>query len=306
MGRFDELETFVQVVESGTFTAAAERLSVAKSAVSRRIAELEARLGVQLFRRTTRRLNLTDTGRGFHERAVRILADLEEAELAVSRAHRTLRGTLRVAAPLTFGVRHLGPAIRDFARLHPEVIFDIDFNDRQVDLIQEGVDVAVRIARLEDSTLVARRLAPVRLAVVASPAFVQHHGRPASPADLAALDGLSYSLAPDPSLWRYRAPDGSEGSVRIRSRLAANNGDFLCAAAIAGQGVLLSPTFIVYRALADGRLVSLLADHEWSDVAAYAVYPRTRHLSVRVRAFVDFLAERFAGVPYWDRDPPAA
>jgi DNA-binding transcriptional LysR family regulator len=306
MGRFDELETFVQVVESGSFTAAAERLSVAKSAVSRRIADLEGRLGVQLFRRTTRRLNLTDTGRGFHGRAVRILADLEEAELAVSQAHRTLRGTLRVAAPLTFGVRHLGPAIRDFATRHPEVIFDIDFNDRQVDLIQEGVDVAVRIARLEDSTLVARRLAPVRLAVVASPTFVQHHGKPRSPADLASLDCLAYSLSPEPWVWRYRAPDGSEGSVRIRSRLAANNGDFLCAAAVAGQGVLLSPTFIVYRALADGRLVSLLADHEWSDVAAYAVYPRTRHLSVRVRAFVDFLVERFAGLPYWDRDTSAA
>ena len=208
MARLEELETFVQVVESGNFTRAADRLSVAKSAVSRRVADLEARLGAQLFRRTTRRLNLTDTGRGFYERAARILADLEEAELAVSQEHGTLRGSLRVAAPLTFGLRHLGPAIREFADLHPEVVFDLDFNDRQIDVIQEGVDVAVRIARLEDSTLVARRLAPVRLTVCASPGFLDRHGSPRVPADLASMPCLTYSVAPDPEgrspAWRPR------------------------------------------------------------------------------------------------------
>ena len=219
----------------------------------------------------------------------------------MSQEHGRLRGTLRVAAPLTFGVRHLGPAIREFAVRHPEVAFDIDFNDRQVDLIQEGFDVAVRIGRLEDSTLVARRLAPVRLVVGASPGYLDRHGTPRLPAELASHACLSYTLASEPRVWRYRAPDGTRGSVKVPSHLAANNGDFLCEAAQAGQGILLSPTFIVYQALAGGRLVTLLEDHEWSDVAAYAVYPRTRHLSVRVRAFVDFLAERFAGEPYWDR-----
>jgi DNA-binding transcriptional LysR family regulator len=303
MDRFEDLATFVQVVDSGSFTAAADRLSIAKSAVSRRIAGLEARLGAQLFRRTTRRLNLTDAGRTFYESAGRILADLEEAELAASREHDALRGTLRIAAPLTFGVRHLGPAIREFAARHPELAFDIDFNDRQVDLIQEGFDVAVRIARLADSTLVARRLAPVRLVVCASPGYLDRRGRPRSPDDLASHACLSYSLATEPRVWRYTAPDGASGSVKVPSHLAANNGDFLCEAALAGQGVLLSPTFIVHEALAAGRLVALLPDHVWSEVAAYAVYPRMRHLSVRVRAFVDFLAARFAGQPYWDSEP---
>ncbi len=301
MGRLEELATFVQVVESGSFTAAADRLKVAKSAVSRRVSDLETRLGVQLFRRTTRRLNLTDTGRGLYERSIRILADLDEAEQAVSREHRTLRGTLRVAAPLTFGIHHLGPAIHEFSARHPELVFDIDFNDRQIDMIQEGIDVAVRIARLEDSTLVARRLAPIRVALCASPDFLERHGAPGSPADLATIPCLTYSLLPDPQVWRYRTPDGGEGSVKVASQLSANNGDFLCSAAVAGRGVLLSPTFIVYQALARGDLVPLLEDIRWPDVAAYALYPRTRHLSVRVRAFVDFLAGRFAGVPYWDQ-----
>ena len=303
MDRFGDLTTFVQIVDTGSFTAAAERLSIAKSAVSRRIAELEARLGAQLFRRTTRRLNLTDSGRSFYQRAVRILADLEEAELAVSQEHEALRGALRIAAPLTFGVRHLGPAIREFAARHPALAFDIDFNDRQVDLIQEGFDVAVRIARLADSTLVARRLATVRLVVCASAEYLERRGKPRLPADLSSHACLSYTLATDPRVWRYRAPDGTAGSVKVPSHLAANNGDFLCEAALVGQGILLSPTFIVYEELAAGRLVALLPDYEWSNVAAYAVYPRTRHLSVRVRAFVDFLAARFAGEPYWDREP---
>lgn len=301
MGRFEELATFVQVVETGSFTAAAERLKVAKSAVSRRVADLEARLGAQLFQRTTRRLHLTDTGRGLYERSIRILADLDEAEQAVSLEHRTLRGTLRVAAPLTFGIHHLGPAIREFSQRHPDLVFDIDFNDREIDLIQEGVDVAIRIARLEDSTLVARRLAPVRTVVCASPEFIREHGEPATPADLETMPCLTYSLLPEPLVWRYHTEEGGQGSVKVVSRMSANNGDFLCAAAVAGHGVVLSPTFIVHKALAAGDLVPLLRTVHWPEIAAYAIYPRTRHLSVRVRAFVDFLAERFEGVPYWDQ-----
>lgn len=303
MGRFDDISTFVQVVDGGSFTTAAERLSIAKSAVSRRVADLESRLGAQLLQRTTRRLHLTETGRDFYERAVRILADLEEAELIVSQAHGRLRGTLRVAAPLTFGVRHLGPAIRDFAIRHPEIEFDIDFNDRQIDLIHEGFDLGVRIARLADSTLVARKLAPVRLVVSASPAYLSRVGMPATPSDLVSHRCLCYTLASEPRVWRYRAPDGSAGSVKVASGIRANNGDFLLDAAIAGQGILLSPTFICHEALANGRLVSLLTGYRWSDVAAYALYPRTRHLSVRVRAFVDFLVSRFSGGPYWDEVP---
>lgn len=180
MDRLEGMQTFVRVVEAGSISGAADRMDIAKSAVSRRVAELEERLGVQLFRRTTRRLNLTDTGRSFYERCVAILADVEEAEQAVSEAHATLRGQLRVAVPMSFGLLHLRPAIMDFACANPEVRFDLDFNDRHVDLLAEGVDVAIRIAALSDSSLIARRLAPVTSVVCASPDYLAQHGEPLS------------------------------------------------------------------------------------------------------------------------------
>lgn len=301
MGRFADMETFVRVVETGSITGAAQRMEIAKSAVSRRLAELEARLGVQLFRRTTRRLSLTESGRSFYERCVRVLSDLAEAELAVSQEHEALRGKLRVALPLSFGLLHLAPAINEFIEQHPLVEFDLDFNDRQVDLMQEGFDVAIRIAQLADSSLIARRLAPVRHAVCASPAYLAVHGTPAHPADLGQHVCLAYSNLANPGTWAYQEPDGRSGTVKVPIRLRANNGDFLCNAAIAGQGVILQPTFYVHDAIARGLLVPVLTGYAWPTLSAYAVYPPTRHLSTRVRAFVDFLAERFSGVPYWDR-----
>ncbi|MEJ2346268.1 MAG: LysR family transcriptional regulator [Gammaproteobacteria bacterium] len=301
MGRLEDMETFVRVVEAGSISGAATRMSLAKSAVSRRLAELEERLGVQLFRRTTRRLNLTDTGRSFHERCVAILSDADEAEAAVSREHRTLRGRLRVAVPMSFGLLHLGPAITEFCRRHPEVQFDLDFNDRQVDLVQEGVDVAIRIARLSDSSLVARRLAAVRQVVCASPAYLERHGSPRTPDELARHACLVYSNLADPESWTYLDADGQAQRVKVPVRLQANNGDFLRAAAVAGLGLVMGPTFILYQELERGDLRPLLTDYTWPVVNAYAVYPRTRHLSQRVRALVDFLVERFAGIPYWDR-----
>lgn len=301
MARLEDMETFVRVVEAGSISAAAEHMGIAKSAVSRRIAGLEERLGAQLFRRTTRRLNLTDTASDFYARCIRILADIEEAEHAVADAHGTLRGRLRVAVPLSFGLLHLGPAIDDFMQAHPEVEFDLDFNDRQVDLLAEGVDVALRIADLPDSSLVARRLAPIQVMVCASPEYLEQHGVPRTPQELAQHACLTYSNLPDPEIWRYHGLDGKPASVRVPSRLQANNGDFMCRAAVAGHGITRQPTFILYRAIERGLLVPILRDYAWPGINAYTVYPRTRHLSRRVRAFVDFLAGRFAGVPYWDK-----
>ncbi len=295
------MQTFVRVVEAGSISGAAERMGIAKSAVSRRLSDLEERLGAQLFRRTTRRLSLTDTGRSFYERCIRILADVEEAELAVSQEHAALRGCLRVAVPLSFGLLHLTPAITEFRDRHPQVEFDLDFNDRQIDLLAEGFDVALRIAELSDSSLIARRLATIRTAVCASPAYVESHGRPEHPDDLAEHDCLVYSNLPDPRTWTYRERDGQDGSVKVKVGLRANNGEFLGRGAIAGQGVILLPTFIVFQGIERGELVPLLTDYLWPSINAYAVYPPTRHLSNRVRAFVDFLAERFSGVPYWDQ-----
>lgn len=304
MARFEELQTFVRVVEAGSLTAAAGQLGIAKSAVSRRLSELEGRLGAQLLRRTTRRLSLTDTGRSYFDRAQRILADVAEAEAAVSQAHDTLQGRLRVAAPLSFGLLHLGPAITEFMQYHPRVRFDLDFNDRQVDLLAEDIDVAIRIARLDDSSLVARRLWSSRLVLCASPAYLREYGIPATPADLASHQELVYTNSPGPRQWILHGTDDQPHRVRAQERLRSNNGDFLCRAAVAGQGVLLAPTFIVHEPLRSGELVPLLPGYTHAEISAYALYPQTRHLSQRVRAFVKFLAERFAGVPYWDRDLP--
>jgi len=305
MARFEDIQAFMRVVEAGSISAAAERLGIAKSAVSRRLSDLEKHLGVQLLRRTTRRLNLTDTGRSFYDRCQRILADLEEAEAAVSQAHGLLQGRLRVAAPLSFGVRHLGPAIAEFMQRHPQVRFDLDFNDRQVDLLAEDIDVAIRIARqLEDSSQIARRLWTSRVLLCASSDYLRSHATPVTPADLATHQGLLYSNAPDPALWTLRGADGRDYSVRVQEQPRSNNGDFLRQAAVAGAGLLLSPSFIVHESLRRGELVAVLPEYHHEELHAYALYPQTRHLSQRVRAFVDFLVERYAGVPYWDRDLP--
>jgi DNA-binding transcriptional LysR family regulator len=301
MDRFADMQMVVSVVEAGSISAAAERLNLAKSAVSRRLAELEARLGVSLIHRTTRRLNLTDSGRAYYARCVAILADLEEAEAAVSQAHGALKGTLKVALPLAFGLLHLAPLIQAFMTRHPDVRFELDFNDRQIDLMQEGFDLAIRIATLEDSSLIARRLAPIRHVVCASPAYLARHGTPHAASDLAQHACLAYSNVRDPGLWSFHGPGGESGQVRVPVRLAASSGEFLMRAAIAGEGLVLLPSFYVHEALRAGRLLPLLADHVWPELAAYAVYPPTRHLSSRVRAFIDFLAERLAGDPYWDR-----
>ena len=301
MDRFADMQMFVRLVEVGSISAAADRLDVAKSAVSRRLAELEARLGVQLFQRTTRRMNLTDSGHNYYERCVRILADLEETELAVSQAHGALRGRLRVALPLSFGLQHLTPLINEFADLHPEVEFDLDFNDRQIDLMQEGFDLGVRIAQLTDSSLIARRLTVVRQMACASPGYIAQHGAPSIPNELANHACLVYSNLANPALWTYHDAKNIAGRVKVFIKLQANNGDFLCRAAIAGQGIIMQPTFYMADAICRGDLVPILCKVRWPEVNAYAVYPPTRHLSTRVRAFVDFLVEKLNGEAYWDR-----
>jgi DNA-binding transcriptional LysR family regulator len=302
MDKFEDLQAFVAVVEAGSFTAAADRLNSAKSAVSRRISALEERLGVQLLRRTTRVLNLTETGSSFYEHSARILADLEEAEAAVQQEHGELRGTLRLALPLSFGVRHMCKPIAAFSKLHPKVQFDLNFNDRRIDLIEEGADVALRIGRLQDSSLIARRLFDVRAVVCASPHYLSVHGKPETPADLRNHDCLVYSNLADPGRWEYTESDGTRQTVEVKTVMSASSGDFLANAAAHGMGLVVQPTFIASESIRRGNLVPVLTGYDWPISPAYAVYPPTRHLSYRVRAFIDFLADRFSGTPQWDRD----
>ena len=306
MKKFEDIQAFIAVVDAGSFTVAAEKLNSGKSAVSRRVSALEERLGVQLLRRTTRVLNLTDTGRSFYEHGVRILADLEEAEAAVQQEHGELRGTLRVALPLSFGVRHMGGPIATFSKLHPKVEFDLDLNDRRVDLIEDNIDIALRIGQLTDSSLIARRLFDVRAVVCASPHYLHEHGVPATPEDLRDHRCLVYGNLAEPNKWGYEDGDGKRRTVTVNTSMVASSGDFLGSAAAHGMGVIIQPTFIASDAIRRGNLVPVLTDYKWPITQAHAVYPPTRHLSFRVRAFIDFLAEKFAGTPQWDRDCDAA
>mgnify|MGYP001819416165 FL=1 len=300
MDRFENMRTFVRVVEAGSISGAADRLSVAKSAVSRRLKELEEHLGVELFHRTTRRMNLTDTGRAFYHQSVRILEDVLEAELATSQAHGTLKGSLKIALPSTFGLMHMGPAINEFLREHPQIEFDLDFNDREVDLMQEGFDLAIRIANLPDSSLIARRLSAIRTVVCASPSYLERMGTPQAPSELIEHQCLVYSLLRDYEYWYLTDSNGKETRTKIRPYLKASTGEFLKDAAVEGWGIILVPSFIAYKEIESGKLVQVLKDYKPPQLDAYAIYPQTRHLSQRVRAFVDFLVKRFEGTPYWD------
>ena len=300
MDRFENMNAFVRVVEAGSISAAADRMDVAKSVVSRRLKELEEHLGVELFHRTTRQMNLTDSGRAFYQQSVRILADILEAEHATSQFHGALKGNLKVAVPLSFGLMHLGPAITAFLQTHPDIEFDLDFNDRQVDLLAEGFDLAIRIASLPDSSLIARRLAPIQAVMCASPAYLERMGTPQAPEQLVKHRCLVYNLISNSDNWNVHDTAGQSIKTRIIPYLKASNGEFLRDAAVGGLGIVLLPAFIVYREIERGALVPILTGYHYTQLAAYAIYPQTRHLSQRVRAFVDFLSQRFEGMPYWD------
>ena len=297
MDRFEDMRCFVHVAELQSVTKAADQLNLAPSAVSRRLKELEARLGAQLLTRTTRRMSLTEAGQVFFHRARQILDDVDDAEAEASSEGCGLSGTLRLAAPLTFGVDHLSGIVAEFLLEHPELGLDLDLSDRVVDLVGEGMDLAVRIGALEDSTLVARRLAELRMVVCAAPAFLRRHGTPQSPRDLTRLPCLGYVGSERPDIWRYRAADGTEGSVQVPLRMRANNGSVLRDAAVRGLGVALQPPFIVQPALASGDLVRVLEDTDWGTISINIVYPGQRHLSAKARAFIDFARARLGPLP---------
>lgn len=300
MDRFEDMRCFMEVVDKGSVTRAAESMSIAPSAVSRRIKDLEARLGAQLLTRTTRSMSLTEAGQGFYDRCQAILAQVDEAESEVSNASCALHGPLRVAAPLSFGVGYLSPILAGFAAANPELELDIDLSDRQVDLVSEGFDLAVRIGTLRDSSMIARKLCEVRTLLVASTAFLDGHGRPARPAEMKDWPALAYVGSERHDIWRYRDPEGRAGSVQVRVAMRSNNGEVLRDAAAAGLGVTLQPSFIVSDALREGRLESVLRDYSWSDLAVHVVYPQTRHLSAKSRAFIDFLKEHLSPRPFWE------
>lgn len=300
MNKLAELEAFTAVVEANSFSAAGERLGMAKSVVSRRVSQLEERLGVRLLHRTTRRLTLTEEGRHFYQRAVQILADLDDAEQSVAAEAGELRGALKLAAPLSFGLLHMSTAIADFLLRHPALELNLDLNDRTINLVEEGFDMAVRIGDLDDSTLVARRLGTVRHVTCASPAYLAAHGRPAHPRELQHHVGLQYGNISYRRQWRYRSPGGETLYGQPQIRVRSNNGEALAAAACAGLGITTGPTFILAPHLRSGALVRILDDYTTPADGIHAVYPPGRLVPRRTRTFSDFLARRFGDTPYWD------
>ena len=301
MDRFTSLGVFVKVVEDQSFAAAARDFGLSPAMVSKHVRALEEQLGVRLLNRTTRRLSLTEVGRGYYERARQILADLEDADRAASDLHAAPRGRLKVNAPFSFGIRHVGPAIAGYLAAYPDVTVEITLSDHYIDLLAEGVDITLRIGRLPDSSLIARRLAPIRLVACAAPAYLARRGAPATPRELAAHDCLLYTYAASGEEWRFVGPGGAEEVVRVSGRLLANNGDVMISAALAGLGIALAPTFMAGEHVQSGGLVTLLPGYAAPEAALYAVYPPGRHLSAKLRSFVDFLVARFGEEPEWDR-----
>ncbi|MFT5881199.1 MAG: DNA-binding transcriptional LysR family regulator [Moritella sp.] len=309
MGQLEEMAVFVRIVESGGISKAAEQLNLAKSAVSRRLVELETRLDTRLLNRTTRKSSLTDAGRTYYQRALKILDDVSDMNADTSGVDTSLDGTLRLAVPLSFGIMHLTPAIDTFAQQHPNLTIQIDFADRHVDLVEEGYDLAIRIADLKDSSLQAKRITPVRHVLCASPGYVKAMGAPKTLADLEDHQFLQYVSTSNTKL-NIIDPQGKHHSVDLdhkmkgkgNTRIKANNGDFLRDMAIAGHGIICLPTFLTWQALAVGDLVPVLTDHQLPESYVYAVYPQTRFLSQRARLLIDFMAERFGDNPYWDQD----
>jgi len=300
LDRLTGLEVFAKVAGAGSLSAAARALGMSQTMVTKHIAALESRLGVKLFHRTTRRLSITEAGRNYLESSGRILAEIEAADAAVAADRVEPRGLLRLNAPVSFGTRQIAPLLAEFAQRHPRVTVELGLNDRLVDLAEEGWDLAIRIGNLSNSSLIARRIAPCRIVVCAAPSYLRACGIPRTVASLADHNCLGYTLSQRTPMDRWVF--GGDVGVQISGNLRANNGDALRAAAIAGQGIIHQPTFIVADDIREGRLVALALDQPTVELGGiYAVFLPDRHPPARVRAFIDFIASRFAPVPPWDR-----
>jgi DNA-binding transcriptional LysR family regulator len=294
MDRFAAIGAFVKVVEAGSFAGAAARLGVSVSAVSRYVALLERHLDARLLNRTTRRLSLTEAGRAFQERCVQLLSDLEEAEESAGAGTAAPRGTLRVTCGVSFGIAYVAPAVVAFTARYPQTRCDVDLSDRIVDIVDEGFDAAVRIGAVGGQNLVARRVGATEGVCCASPSYIARFGEPRTPEELVRHACLTYAYAPQAGLWPFRDREGRDRSVRVGGPVHANNGSFLTVFAVSGVAIVYEPDFIVGADVRAGRLVPLLRSFAPPPTPINVVYPSRRHLSAKVRAFTDFLVERFA------------
>jgi DNA-binding transcriptional LysR family regulator len=294
MGQLENLEVFIRVVEAGGITKAADQLGIAKSAVSRRLSELESHLQVKLLQRTTRRFHLTELGRSFYEQSKLVVKSYQELEESVTQESQTLKGGLTLSIPLSFGVRYFHKALTAFRFLHPNIELKVELSDHEINMLEQMTAVAFRIGNLDDSSLQARRILPIQFVLCVAPSYLKSH--PVNKlSDLGGVNFLHYSLQESQKLKATRADE--EEVVKLKSDITSNNGDFLLEMAIAGHGFVLLPEFLCFKAIREGSLVSVLNDYSFSAMSAYAVYPRNRFLSKNARAFIDFLVD-FYQPPY--------
>lgn len=295
---FEAWAVFARVAEMGSFAAAADDLGISKATVSKAVTRLERRLGAPLFNRTSRRLSLTQTGRAALDAAARLVADGQALEDEITASAAAPRGTVKLAAPMSFGIQHLAPLLPEFLALYPDVTLDLWLSDYAVDLVGEGFDLALRIGALPDSSLRAQRLCDVRRPLVASPEYFRRHGRPPHPRDLERFPAILYSHLASPDLWRFESDDGEEAAVRVSGPLRTNNGDVVLPALLAGTGISVQPEFLVWRALRDGLLEEALPDWQASPIALHLVTPPGNLRPARVTAVIDFLARRLRSAPW--------
>jgi DNA-binding transcriptional LysR family regulator len=298
MDRIALLEAFVHVAKSGSFTQAAERLDMSVQLVSKYVTHLEQRLDARLLNRTTRRNSLTETGQRYLVRAQQLLNDFESMDSEVHELQESAAGTLRIAAPVSFAIRHLSSCLDEFLKQHPKVDIDLQLNDRRVDIVEEGFDIALRIGQLQDSLLIAKHLTPIRLVLCASPQYLQREGEPDTPQALASHQYLHYSLltsAPE-NLW----PALDKSRHNQHRQFQSNNGDVLLNMALAGHGIAMQPTFICGHDIASGNLKVVLPDYAPPATHLYAVYAHRQLVANKVRAFIDFAAQYYGETPYWD------
>ncbi|MDB0016541.1 LysR substrate-binding domain-containing protein, partial [Alphaproteobacteria bacterium] len=300
MSQIEELRAFVLIVETGSLTQAADRMGIAVSAVSRRLRDLELRLGTALIQRSTRRLFLNETGQQFYQRAKTVLSTLEDAEQEAQNAGGALNGVLRISVPLSFGIAHMSTAIAQFMHAHPDIHIEMDLSDKRVDMIAEGFDAAIRIGNLTDSSLIAKKISSVSVLPVAAPSLISQWPQLNHPNDLANMPALVYANDRSSHDWHYVAPDGKAGSLNITPRMSANNGDVLRDLAVAGLGMVLLPNFLHYESINKGLLQPLFPDYDWSSFDIFVVYPKTTILPKRTRVFVDFISGLYGRSPYWE------
>jgi DNA-binding transcriptional LysR family regulator len=294
-----DLEIFARVALAGNMSAAGRDMGLSPAVVSKRLSHMEERLGARLFQRTTRQLKLTEMGEGFYKRVVQILKDIDEAEAYVSQLSEKVGGILRITAPIGFSRKHIGPFLPDFMRQYPDLSVEINLRDDIVDIVGESMDLAIRIAELDDSSLVARKLAPCRRVICASPEYLQQRGAPKTLADLADHDCLSLGFQ---NVWRLTGPDGPT-AIKITPKLRSNSGEVLHEAQLGGMGIALRSTWEVSDDLKSGKLSVILPEYrETQGVAVYAVYPCRQYIPPKLKLFIDFLAHQYGSMPYWDRD----